>query len=103
MSKPEVHQVIVHIHLPSKRLPTGQIAYGYFTVVDGLLTMTDPKGEPAIDENGKTYTHKLAPGDDANEIAGGLTKQLRSALRGKSAGPSNFGGPINYGRDGSIV
>ena len=100
MSKPEVHRVIVHIHRPSPRLPAGQVAYGYYTVVDGLLTMTDPKGEPAIDETGKTYTHKLAPGDDVNEIAERLTKELRSALRGKSAGPSNFNGPLNYPRSG---
>jgi len=58
--------------------------------------MTDPKGEPAVDGEGRTYTHKLAPGDDAYVIAARLTKELRSALRGKSAGPSNFGGPINY-------
>jgi hypothetical protein len=94
--KPEVHQISVEIHPPSPRLPAGQIARGYYTVVDDLLTMTDPKGEPATDETGKIYTHKLEPGDDAHVIAGRLTKELRSALRGKSAGPSNFGGPLNY-------
>jgi hypothetical protein len=29
-------------------------------------------------------------------IAGRLTKKLRLAFKGKSDGPSNFGGPINY-------
>jgi hypothetical protein len=103
MSKSEVHQISVEIHPPSQRLPAGQIARGFYTVVVNLLTMTDPKGEPATDESGKTYTHKLEPGDDAYVIAGRLTKELRLALRGKSAGPSNFGGPINYPKDRSIV
>ena len=47
---------------------------------------------------GKTYTHKLDAGDDVNEIAERLTKELRSALRGESAGPSNFNAPLNYPR-----
>jgi hypothetical protein len=98
--KPEVHQVVVDIALPSPRLPAGQSALGYYTVVDGVVTMTCPKGEPAIDETGKTYTHKLEPSDNPRVIAGRLTKQLRSALRGNSAGPSNFNGPINYPRSG---
>jgi hypothetical protein len=29
-------------------------------------------------------------------IAGRLTKKLRLAFKGKSDGPNNFGGPINY-------
>src|SRR5262249_49569514 len=94
--KPEVHHVTVIIHLPSRRMPEGQVAYGHYIVVDGLLTMVGPDGEPAIDETGKTYTHKLAPGDDAGEIAGRLTKELRSALQRKSNAPGGFGGPLNY-------
>jgi hypothetical protein len=100
MSKPEVHQVSFTIHPCSQRLPAGQRGIGHYTVVDGVLTLTCPKGSIAIDETGKTYTHKLAPGDDVNEIATQLTMQLRSALRGKSAGPSNFNGPLNYPRSG---
>jgi hypothetical protein len=102
MSKPEVHQVIVDIHLPSSRLPAGQTALGYYTVVDGVVTMTDPKGEPATDGEGRTYTRKLAPNDDARVIAGRLTKELRLALRGKSNAPSGFGGPLNYPSKGWI-
>jgi hypothetical protein len=52
--------------------------------------MTDPKGEPATDETGKTYTQKLEPNEEAHVIAARLTVQLRSALKGKSSGPSNF-------------
>ena len=101
--KPEVHQISVQIHPPSQRIPAGQVVHGYYTVVDDVVTMTCPKGEPATDESGKTYTHKLAPGDDAYVIAGRLTKELRLALRGKSSAPSGFNGPLLYKRDGSIV
>jgi hypothetical protein len=101
--KPEVHQVVVDIAMPSPRLPAGQSALGYYTVVDGLLTMTCPQGKAAEDAEGKTYKHKLEPNDDARVIAGRLTKQLRSALRGDrppgfggSGGGGGFNGPINY-------
>ena len=100
--KPEVHQISVKIHPPSPRMPAGQVARGYYIVVDDLLTMTDPKGEPAVDESGKTYTHKLAPGDDAIVIAGRLTKELRLALRGKSSAPAGFNGPLNYNNNGIV-
>ena len=100
--KPEVHQVYAHIHLPSPWHPAGQVARGHYIVVDGVVTMTAPDGEPAIDESGKSYTHKLAPNEEAHVIAARLTKELRSALRGKSSGPSNFGGPINYNNKGIV-
>jgi hypothetical protein len=106
-NKPEVHTVVVDIELPSPRCPTGRSARGHYTVVDDLLTMTCPKGEPAIDMTGKTYTHKLAPNDDARVIAGRLTKQLRSALRGDrpkgfGGSGSGFNGPLNYPRSGIV-
>ena len=51
---------------------------------------------------GKTYTAKLEPNDDANVIAGRLTRKLRDALIGKKkdAPPSGFTGPLNYGPTG---
>ena len=44
---PEVHQVYIHIKPVSRALPTGQVAYGFYTLIDGVVTMTDQKGEPA--------------------------------------------------------
>jgi hypothetical protein len=41
---PQVHQVYIQIKPVSRALPTGQVAYGFYTVVDGVLTMTDAKG-----------------------------------------------------------
>jgi hypothetical protein len=95
---PEIHQVFIDIKLPKGNDP-GQVAYGYYTLVDGVVTMTNQKGEPAQDDTGKTYTAKLLPNDDANVIAGRLTRKLRDALLGKKDGapPSGFSGPLNYG------
>ena len=93
---PEVHQVWIHIKPVSRALPTGQVAYGFYTLVDGVVTMTDAKGTPAQDDNGKVYTAKL-DGEDPQIIAGRLTRQLRDALLGKDgAPPSGFRGPLNY-------
>ena len=98
--KPEVHQVYVEVKPVSRALPTGQVAYGFYTVVDALLTMTNQKGVAVQDDNGKTYTAKLAPNDDPQIIAGRLTKQLRDALRGKGAPPSGFSRPLDYPKSG---
>jgi hypothetical protein len=99
--KPEVHQVWIHIKPVSRALPTGQVAYGFYTLVDGVVTMTDAKGTPAQDDSGKSYTAKLQPNDDHQIIAGRLTRQLRDALLGKDgAPPSGFRGPLNYGPSG---
>ena len=97
----EVHQVYIQIKPVSPALPTGQVAYGFYTLVDGVVTMTDAKGKPATDEAGKVYTHKPETNDDANIIAGRLTRQLRDALLGKKdAPPSGFGAPLNYPKAG---
>ena len=86
----------IDIKLPSGNDP-GQLSLGYYTVVDGVVTMTDAKGNPAHDDSGKVYTQKLAPNDDAYVIAGRLTRQLRDVLRGRGdAPPAGFGAPINY-------
>jgi hypothetical protein len=45
---------------------------------------------------GKTYTQKLAEGEDARVIAARLTKKLRLALRGKNAPVARFRRPIEY-------
>jgi hypothetical protein len=60
----------------------------------GLLT--DREGNPAGEERGRKFTHKLAVGEDAHAIACKLTKELRLALRGNSAPVAGFEGPINY-------
>jgi hypothetical protein len=99
--KPEIFQVFVEVKPPKGNDP-GQVSRGYYLIKDGLLTMTDAKGNPAQDDSGKIYTAKLQPNDDANVIAGRLTRKLRDALLGKTKDrpPSGFRGPLNYGPTG---
>jgi hypothetical protein len=97
---PEVHQVYIHIKPVSLALPTGQVAYGFYTLVDGVVTMTNQKGEPALDDSGKIYSAKL-DGEDPQIIAGRLTRKLRDALIGKKdAPPAGFDAPLNYPKAG---
>ena len=91
----EVRQVIVTIKPPKGNYP-GQVTYGWYTLQDGVVTLTDRKGNPAGEETGRKFTHKLAPGEDARAIACKLTKELRQALRDNSASVAGFEGKINY-------
>jgi hypothetical protein len=59
------------------------------------VTLTDREGNPAKDADGKTYSQKLKPGENAKQIAGRLTRELRTALRGKNA-VNGFDQPIQY-------
>jgi hypothetical protein len=90
----EVRQVTVTIKPPKGSYP-GQVTYGWYTLQDDVVTLTDREGNPAGEETGRKFTHRLAPGEDARAIACKLTKELRLALRGNSA-PAGFDGPINY-------
>jgi hypothetical protein len=101
---PEVHQVYIHIKPVSRALPTGRVAYGFYTLVDGVVTMTNQKGEPAHDDTGKTYTHKLESNDDAHIITGRLTQKLRDTLIGKKdAPPAGFGAPLRLSENEQVL
>jgi hypothetical protein len=56
--KPEVFQVNVPLKPPTANRQA-EFCFGFYTLVDDVLIMTDPKGKPATDESGKTYTAKL--------------------------------------------
>jgi hypothetical protein len=100
MPTPDVHKVTVELKRPSKLYPTGVVTYGYFTYVDNVVTMTDPKGVPAEDGNGRRYVQPAEPGAERT-IACQLTRRLRDALRNggvtSSAPKADFSGPIDYG------
>jgi len=49
----DVKQVIVQVAAPRGSFP-GAVTYGYYTVEDGIVTMTDKEGVPAGLEIGKT-------------------------------------------------
>jgi hypothetical protein len=92
MSK-TIHHVTVQIFPPSET-SHGQVAEGMYTFEDNEVILVDHYGNPVRDHHGKTYKKKLGPGEDAHRIAGRLTKQFRTARRGKSV--NGFDGPINY-------
>ena len=95
-NKPEVHRVIAQIEEPTSRDPAGRVTEGYYTVVKGLLTMTDVSGIPMRNTNGDLYTHKLGKGENPRSMACVLTKQVRASLYGYSvlSGPKRE--PIQY-------
>jgi hypothetical protein len=97
---PEVHTVWIQIKPPTAT-KLAVLAYGFYTVSDGVVTMVDPKGALAVDESGNTYKHKLAQGEDAKTVAARLTRKLRLALQGKSEAPTGFRGPIAYPKIGT--
>lgn len=95
----EVHKVTVQIKPPNDRFP-GSVAFGFYKVVDGVVIMTDPDGNPAGDETGKKFSHKLGPNEDARAVACKLTRELRLALRGTDVPVNGFErGPIAYPKD----
>jgi hypothetical protein len=47
----EVREIIVTIK-PPKGSFRGQVAYGWYTLQDGVITLTDREGNPAGEETG---------------------------------------------------
>ena len=74
MTMPQVNAITVIVSMPSKKEPLGRLTYGFYTEVDGVVTLTDKEGKPAGDETGKKYSRKLAPNEDARAIANKMTK-----------------------------
>jgi hypothetical protein len=98
---PEVHTVFVQIE-PPKGTFEGRAVEGCYTVESNVLSLTNRRGEPVQDAEGKTYTHKLEPGDNPKQIAGLLTKKFRKVRRGNSTPTRGFSGPIDYPKTGRI-
>ena len=53
---PEVHRIIAQIEKPTSRDPAGRVTEGYYTVVRGVMTMTDASGIPMRNANGDMPT-----------------------------------------------
>src|SRR5436305_8058087 len=98
---PEVQTVFVQTEAP-KGSSQGRVVEGKYIVEDGALTLTNRRGDPVSDAEGKTYTQKLNEGDNPKQIAGLLTKKFAKARRGNNAPPRGFGCPINYPKTGRI-
>jgi len=81
----EIHKVTVQVRAPRGNFP-GEVAEGWYCIVDNALVMTDADGKPVDNEK-----HYLIPGEDAR------LKACRLVRRGRT-GPRGFGDKINYPR-----
>jgi hypothetical protein len=57
----------------------GRVCEGWYTVENGVLTMTDPEGIPIRDVDGVKIDHKLKEGESARTIASRLTLKIFNA------------------------
>lgn len=87
-----IHRVIIQIRRPTET-DRGQVSEGYYTITDGVLTMTRPDGEPVAEGQ---FTHILKPGDSPVAIAGILTRRARRYLLGISEESEAFGRRLEY-------
>ena len=78
----EVRKVTIQIRGPRGQFP-GEVAEGWYCVVDGYLVMTDQSGKPVGEK------HTLAPGQDARLLACRL-------VRGRRTGPRGFSDRLVY-------
>jgi hypothetical protein len=111
-TKPEVYPVTVQLYGRCPQYPDGKVASGFFTFVDGVVTITHWDGSIAEDPHGKVYTRKLDPGAtfaDAESAARFLFRDFRlscsAALRPVAsrevAAMASAGRSITTGRDGA--
>ena len=73
---------------PERPGDAGEIAIGYYTYANNIVTLTDPAGEPL-------------PGGYSTELSGRelpsiIAKQLLRQQRSVSQRTRGFNGPINY-------
>ncbi len=98
----KVFSVVIQIKAPGRHGFPGRTVEGAYIVENGSVILTDYEGKPALDDRGYRYTHKLAEGENAETIAGRLTRELREALRGRDAPVRGFDEPIEYFNRGKI-
>ena len=91
---PDVKSVTIQIRPRSGRAgDTGQVSFGYYTVEDGVLTMTDGDGRPVRRRDGELMQRKLKPGDDAETFARIFTRSFRLHVQGDGA---DFNRQLDY-------
>lgn len=91
-----VHHVVIQIRRPVDVDP-GQISEGYYTVEDGILTMTHADGVPVSPDQ---FRCVLKDVDDPAAIARVLTREVRSYVLGISKDAEAFNRPLDYGPSG---
>jgi hypothetical protein len=97
-AKPQ--RCIVQIRAPKGDDP-GQICEGFYTLDDGLLTMTDAFGEVMKREDGTPFERSLMPEDPPLYWARQMTRQVRRMLRGETEAQEKFRQKIDYSQHNS--
>ena len=98
----EVQTVFVQTEAPKGDF-RGRVIEGKYIVEGDLVTLTNRRGDPVHDAEGKNYTQKLNVGDNPKQIAGLLTKKFAKTRRGNIAPPRGFGSPIEYPKSWNSV
>ena len=91
--KPAVHQVIVTTRPADESTgDPGACRVGYYTVQDGLLTLTDENGSPLKTDQGKPITVVLENAGDARGVAASLVRKRArgDGMRGFERGALNY-------------
>lgn len=89
---PEVNYVTVQIG-------ENRIVEGWYTVVDGEITMTYPDGEPVMvgaADMARKVQRRLAEGENPRVIAGRMTREIRTTMAGENV--PGFWNPIDMQR-----
>lgn len=96
-----VHYVFAQIK-PATKTDPGQVSEGYYTLDDGMITMTSPGGEPVLHPAESTpYQHRLAPNESPRVIAAMLTKRIRMHMKGIfTEEQTSFNRPLEYRSEG---
>lgn len=99
----KVERVTVQLRRPVGTDP-GEVAEGFYTIRDGVLTMVNKLGGPLVDKNDQPVGKpcKLGPNDSADAIARVLTKQIRRQILGMTATEESFSRKLRY-PDGGIA
>jgi hypothetical protein len=104
LAMPEVYPVTVQLYGRCPQYPDGKVTSGFFTFVDGVVTISQWNGVTAEDPQGRVYTRKLtSPHDtfaDAEIAAKILFRDFRLSVLGKTPSSEKFSGPINYRKKG---
>jgi hypothetical protein len=95
---PEIKAVQAIVSNPNPREPAGRVTVGYYVLQDGLLTMTDSKGEPVRSRSGDKYEQRVEEGDNVTLIAQRFTMRIYRSRTGNDT--AGFNRPLNYSRPG---
>jgi hypothetical protein len=95
--KPEVKVIFAEVRRPRGTDP-GAAVEGRYVLEDGAVVLTNHEGTPVRDDRGKLYRRAVTPNDPERQVAARMTKEFRSALRGKDGGHvAGFEyGPLRY-------